>query len=67
MQSQLADKVLNLVSKPRTSSLREIAEGSGVPYEWLRAFAYGKIAPERANVAYLEALYTYFTGKPLAL
>lgn len=67
MQSQLADKILNLVSKPRPASLRKISDETRVPYEWLKAFAYGKIDPCRANVAYLEALYVYFTGKSLQL
>ena len=63
-EPKLRAKVLELLdNRPRTVTLKDIAEGSGLPEAWLKTFAAGKIADPSVNR--VETLYTYLTGKPL--
>jgi hypothetical protein len=61
---RLRDKVLTLLEeRPRSLTLKDVAEGSGLPEAWLKSFASRKINDPSVNR--VETLYTYLTGKPL--
>ena len=44
-------------------SLREIAEKSGVPYDWLTAIKYDRI--KNPSVNRIQALYEFLSGNSL--
>lgn len=58
MQSELAEKTLDLV-RQSDIPLTKIAEETGLGFEWLRSFAYGKINIHNAAVSRVEALHNF--------
>ncbi|WP_139020493.1 hypothetical protein [Citromicrobium sp. JLT1363] len=61
---RLRAKVLKIIEeRPRTVTLKDIAEGADVPLAWLKTFAAGNIGDPSVNR--VEVLYVYLTGKSL--
>lgn len=53
----LVSRTKNLLAQRGDLSLREVAKGAGVGYEWLRKFAYDLIEEPSANR--IERLHNY--------
>lgn len=52
-------------AKEDKKSLREIAEGSGLPYDWLVGIKYDRF--KNPSVNRVERLYEYLSGKKLSI
>lgn len=66
MSSTLAAKTLYLVlNRPKSLSLRRIADETGLSYAWISNLTYGRVDPNAASVGNVETLYTYLSGEPV--
>ena len=66
MQTSLRDKTLELLlNRPFTKKYKDIEAETGLPEGWLKSFAAGY--SKTPSVNRIETLYTYLSGKVLAL
>lgn len=52
-----------LDERPRTVTLNDVADGTGLPVQWVKVLSARKI--KNPSVNRVERLYTYLKGQPL--